>query len=406
MPGLILGLGLSTTLAATPVLTATDAPGAADRVAHSAVVEPGTLEASTLEEVLGGRPPVLEGGQLDFCDSGARTLAELQTLQVQLQGDVNYVRLEEAAARLPEVDAILGCLSEPADPAQQARISFLAGVLHAQRGAPESADAAFRMALAFDPELIWDARLSPRLGQERFDALAAQAPEPVTLHLFPATPDLSLRVDGRAVPTGTEQLSLSPGRHLVQLEQDRITSGWLTLDEAEGTLVLPSVANEPAWLDDPEGRDRIARVLTLVHEPGTRLYLVGDEVWFGEVGGTQWSLVLPPEPPPPTSIRALTWGGVGVGVLGGVAATATWLFGRELRMDCDDALAPERYGTCEEGAEPYGSAGRLWPATLAVTGVGVAVGLTGGVLGRLLVSPTPMLGGAGLGITWLQGGRR
>lgn len=402
MSGLI-GLGLvGAALAAIPVYTLGEPDDAVARVAAATRTHPLDLAGRSLGDALAALPPTLEGGELQPCEGETRTLAELQTLQVQLQGAVNYVRLDEGAAALAQADAVLGCLGEPVDTDLAARVGFLAGVIHHQRGAPEAADAAFRLALAFEPGLVWDPRISPRLGQERFDGVRAGVGLTATVTLSPPPSSLGLRIDGVAVPVGTETLALGPGRHLVQREGAGVASSWLALDGSSGTLILPVQDPDPTWLDTDAGRTFVAGLLALVEPPGTPIYLVGDAIWAGAVGEDGWKRVLPPDAP---AVKGLRLGGAALGGVGALAAGGVWVKGWTLRRRCTNEVGPERYGTCEQAAAADQRLGTVaWPATLALAGAGVAAGLVGVGLRRLVVAPVPVPGGALLGLTWIPGG--
>ncbi|GEM_PF-3085037 len=395
---MLAALGASA-LAATPVLTVGDPDQAVARVARATDTPASDWVGQHPLLLLGTLEPTVQGGTLTPCVGGGRTLAELQTLQVQLQGAVNYVRLDEAVDTVARIDAVLGCLGEPVDPVLAGRVAFMAGVVHHQLGAPDAADAAFGQALAFDGSLVWDPRLSPRLGQERFEAVKGRTPDRLVLSLSPPPDGLSLRIDGVAVAAGTSTLALGPGRHLLQRETDTVRSAWLVVEAASATLQLPLSQIDPAWIDDAAGRTRLARQLALALPEGQPIVWVGDAIWAGEVGGTEWRRVLPPPPP---AVNALRLGGLVVGGTGAALAGGVWAWGAQLRRACEDASpGSDRVDTCAQGAATDAWLGqKAWPTALVVAGVGLAAGATGLGLRRLVLAPAPVPGGAGVILGW------
>ena len=400
----MLTLGLSAALAATPVFTLGDVDAAVARVAAATGTHPADLDGRDLAEVLAGQPLQVVGGSLTSCTGPGTDLATLQTLQVQLQGAVNYVRLDEAAALVTQADSVLACLAEPVDPDLASRVQFLAGVVHHQRARPQDADRAFRRALAFDPDLVWDPRLSPRLGQPRFDAVRTAAPAPVRLRLSPPPTALTLRVDGVPVAAGTDALSLAPGPHHLQWEDAAVHTLALVLDQPAAELVLPVLQVDPAWLTDDAGRTWVADRLAEHLGPDTALYLVAEDLWLGQTGSAAWQRVLPPDRAP---VKALRWGGTALAGAGALAAAVVWQRGWALRQRCGTEVGPERYASCAEYEETYLWLGaRAWPTSLIVGGVGAAAAVAGVGLRRLSLTATPLPGGGAVQLHWQQGGTR
>jgi hypothetical protein len=386
----MLGLALlATALAAPPVVyTAGPTETAHSRVAH--IIGRDDLVVHSLVERLGGLPLQLDGHSPTPCGDPPTRLSELLSIQVALQGHVNYVRLEEATKELAQVRQLMACLGESLDPAVGARIFFLGGVVHAQLGDLAAADGSFRQALIFDPELAWDPQFSPAQGMGRFEAVVATKPAKHNLKILPAAPAALLRLDGIPVESGSGAVSLPSGPHLLQVERDSVRSYWFDVQDKDLALSLPALATDSSWINATEKRDDLLALLALVEPIGSEIYLVGDQVWLGHAGSPGST---PVQPPPPVWTRGLAGVGLAAAVIGGGAALGIRTAAKRLADGCDNATGSDPYAICEENFGTYSSLYPAWVATSVVAGVGVLAGGAGLALGRLMISPVPAPGG-------------
>lgn len=186
-----------------------------------------------VDSALADVPPIDVAGAEDgtTCPGGTATAASMEAgLEVALQ-HVLYVRVEEAAAALEQLESMLPCVSEPIAGQTAARIFFLQGVALAYVDRDDQAREAFRQALVVYPQLDWEARFPPGPELVFRDAIqAALRSEKARISVVPGVADSGeVWVDGEAVAAEGADLSVAAGRHVLQ---------WRTADGTFATRVL------------------------------------------------------------------------------------------------------------------------------------------------------------------------
>ncbi len=196
------------------------------------------------------------------------------------------------------MDGLLACLRDPVSPADAARAYFLRGIVAFDSGDEGKALQSFVQARQFDPEIAWDTAFPPR-AQGVFDQATTISAEqaPASLLLVPAPPDI--RVDGRLASTTGSQLTLGPGRHLVQLGPEPMTTFQVELQAgSEATLVVPAMVDEHA-LREIATDDRVAlsaALGALLGEGQLVFVAVPGGIWKGSAGGRAWEQIVATEP--------------------------------------------------------------------------------------------------------------
>lgn len=347
------------------VLHAGDPAVAVGRAAAAAGVDPATLRAADLSEVVRARPPVLLGpGQVDQCAGTPTTNAEVRLLGDEGERALNYLEYARAAAALERAFDALGCLIEPVEPPVAARILFLRGVAGWFAGDPDAARAAFAQALLFDPSLAWDEAFAPD-PRPLFDEVAASDPPTAPLRVVP--PSARVRVDG------VQAEALAPGVHLVQVGEASVSTVRVRLDAAEpSVLVLPSLVPLDAlgWAADPARAPDLAAVLDAVLGEDARVYVVhAGEVWREQAG--TWERIALPPPPPPRARWALVGPGAAAAVGGAILGTVSTLNAHATAERY--AADPLPYQERDALYDRYGRQRTAAIAGWAVTGAGVAV---------------------------------
>lgn len=378
--------------------------------------------AARVEAVTGARPAPLTLGQLDEnvgaigvvgnarredCDASPISGADLHQAIADAEGDINYGRFDEAAARLDAAVAGTACLADPAVPADLARLFFLRGVLHMLASDPSAAFAAFRQAVVLVPDLGWDEAFAPERGKDLFDsARAARDREGTTwVAVMPPSRADALRVDGLAWPADTPRLPLYVGRHLVQVVAPTTgvaSSAWVTVAPGQEARIVPLAALADAdlrALRRESGRAELAVVAAAALPDEDAVYAVLDgSVWRLDQG--RW-VRLARQPGRTPVARGVRYAGLGL-TAGGAAWTGlAWAAAAGHVRACAEGTPED----CAAHEAPYRRAAALVPVGEALLGAGlVAVGGSYLLDGRVRVAPAVIDGGAGLRLT--VGGRR
>lgn len=320
------------------------------RVAAATGREVGELKVMTFHELTIGKPPVLVGGgRVDACTGSSTSGAAVYDALQRAQRALDYMEPDKARAHLQLGSVAVGCLAEPVNAEQAARLHFLTGYTALGSGDALFARESFTRALMLQPGLAWDANLPPD-GKEQYDVIAAEiaASAPMAVQMVPAPLAGSLWVDGVASLPEAGVLSLRPGTHLLQVvAAQRTHTMWVRVQPAAGgesaRLVVPGIVPVEAagWVVDPALRPLLDTLLASVLDPGARVYFsAAGEVWEHTVGSAEWpSHRVPASFPGALSGRvvagrSLAWGGAAVALAGG-AVTSVSLFA---------GLAAERAG--------------------------------------------------------------
>ncbi len=335
-----------------------------------------TLELSDL--ILEQAPALMGGGRLVPCTAEPQPLSALATHLDRAEDALPLLDLVVASDALDDAEQVLSCLEEAVAGSLAARVPYLRGMVAALGEDPEGAQAAFEAALVLRPSLAWDDTWAPDL-RPPFEAarVAVEARRPAELALLPAPAPGMVWVDGRPTETTNGALTLSPGRHWLQLPGTPWRTWALEVGEDDVlTLVVPGELGPEvaAWATDPARRSQLEPLLGLVVEPGTAVQVqAGKDRWRVETGAGNWEPVRPSIHP--GRWVALVGGAVAAG--SAVVATSSWLQARGAVSDADTAGDWNDYREArtsyEQAAERYKAAWIGEGVGLAVLGVGVAV---------------------------------
>ena len=282
-------------LAADPVVHGDLVAGdtAVAKVKAELEVEP-TLEPLPMGDLLAGSPSLVEGGQVDVCIGGdAVSNHTVASLLATGESHFLYGEYDQAQSVLADAEGRIPCLQEVVDVRTSARIAYIRGVAAHHAGDVDGATAAFRRAFAQLPSLAWDDDL-PTGSKALFETLAAEEPGGIGLEIVAPAERMDVWLDGRKAESTT--LVTSPGSHVVQLKWDgpihtvRVEVG----GSNKATLVVPAAfpADSYTWVGDTDKRRRLSILLASHLGEARRAYVVvGDEVWGGTTGRTDWQRV-------------------------------------------------------------------------------------------------------------------
>ncbi|MBW2254357.1 MAG: hypothetical protein JRI25_07150 [Deltaproteobacteria bacterium] len=388
----LLALLASPATAADTVLHAGDADAAVAKVVEDASRAPEELAATTLPDLLAGRPPLLiGGGALETCQGEPATAETFWEALSVAESSMAFMEYGQALGELEDAAQVLGCQTTPADTTSASRLHYLRGLSFFFAEESEAARAAWVQAHRFHPGLKWDDNFPPD-GQMVFEAARAlvDADEPTTLVIVPTPSEGALWLDGRRMQLEAGALSIPGGKHLAQFGAERVTTVQLQL--APGSSNTRSVLS--AALESALGT-------------GEQVYAVHDGItWTGTAGGTSWEALeilpvpvpTPPEEVPPEARRKKTrWlfaSGTTVAVVGGLAAMAMYFTALGEHGDAVDAWTVADYKQRETKFLTARSRYRVF-SWVAVGGVGVAVaGIAIPVGGYRSAAPRARLGNA------------
>lgn len=379
----------STVAFAEPLLHDAADPEAARRdAAARADVDPSTLRPITPAELFAA-PLTVVGATVTPCTGAPAKLSDLVDAAEASAGYLEAGELDLVAARL---EAALACLTEPMDPAKVARVYLLQGHVHNQLGNVDRAAVAWRKALVFHPGLLWDPDLPPA-GIQPFERVRVQ--NGVGGALIRLIPDVGGRVtlDGRPFTPGAQKLAVVPGKHVLQLAGDPVTSVLIDIAPGADVSVIVGAALDGTLLGWPAHKELwpdLDTVTSAAFSPGTTVYVRDDaRLYRGQAGA--WEPLAPRRSP---LAAVLTWSGVGLAAGGGAA-----IFVGAVRKGILEDDARDRAWTQGEWIAYYESKEDWyttpWIVGEALVAGGVALGAAS-VVPRLTAAPTFWADGAGV----------
>lgn len=427
-------LGVSTRAMAgdNRLVVAGDPELARARLAGGASLPPDQIRALTLAESLPKQPLVLVGpGKLDACAGKPSTNAEIREAADSAEKLVAYVEFDQALGELDIASSKLGCLGEPADGALAARVYFLQGVVAHGRGDSASADAAFRLALAFKPDLRWDENFPPD-AVPLFEAAKVGSAAPTHLAVVPAP--AAVWVDGRTQPGGG--VDVSPGVHLVQFGEPLVT--WRVYVDPGSSVGLVRPSSVPAdaalWSKDLAKRSDLGFVLGAAFGTGQVIYVDDTETtWATTSGVGDWVAVAGAAKAKADADKTASFqgvdtaalvattaavldsarddgekagakrkkGAIGSGLLiggalimagGGTFSGLQYGAAKSASVDADQAIDADDWNGWSTAAETYGDHRALYTAGIALSAVGLGTALGGTVAFVVRTGPTPTVG--------------
>lgn len=242
-----------------------------------------------VDTVLSEVPEIAVDGAEDAgtCSTGPVKTATIEAeLEVAL-AHVLYVRVEEAAAGLERLEAMLPCVGEPIAGETVARISFLQGVALAYVERDDEAREAFRQALVVYPQLDWESRFPPGPELVFRDAIqAALRSEKARISVAPAVRESAeVWIDGVVIEVGAGDAFVTAGRHMLQWRTGSgafVTRVLIVGDGSEVTVYGRGDVAEAAIRGHGCRPCRSAAAAALVQEAG----LAGvEQVHLAELGG-------------------------------------------------------------------------------------------------------------------------
>ncbi len=228
---------LPAALAGTPVIHDTDNPGAIrDQVAGRTGLPADQLDLLAFRDLISGPPAALGAAVLRHCAAQPVEMTALRTELVRAEGAWRQGDPLLAMDHLDLAVAWMSCLTELAEPAPLARLFLLRGALLAHADRPTDALDELNSALAFVPDLAWDASFPPE-----GEALLATARASEIAHRISLTPPGSTSgpwLDGH-LAVG-ETIAVRSGLHLIQVASTAgIRSAWLFVRQ-DAALVIPT----------------------------------------------------------------------------------------------------------------------------------------------------------------------
>lgn len=250
----------------------------ASRVAEVSGTALSEFEFQTLREWTREVGPRFSGGTVTGCTEALSTPVAVQVERITgARERVTALDLAGADDRLYRFERDLVCGDGVIPQDVLAGAYFLRGQVAVMRSDLVAAEAAFRTARSFDPDLSYAAG-APPAGRATFAAVAPPVPS-VWVQIVPE-PD-AVWVDGERVSWNATKrgILVAPGRHVITGQ----ATGTSTVDvvvEGEGVLAMPDLIGDSliGELADPRRQHQLAAVITLAAEPS---------VWLSDVA-TVW----------------------------------------------------------------------------------------------------------------------
>lgn len=329
-----------------------------------------------LPALLAAQPPRLDGG-----GALGRCVGEPVGLDAAMDGleaaerALAYAQHDDALRALVQAEAALACVQGPIAANVASRAPFLRGIVAFQRGDLATARLAFRDAHGLRPGLPWDDDFSPDaqvvsdLARAELVTLAR-----ATVRIVP--PADVVWLDGHLAADPRAPLSLTPGRHYLQLP----ATGWtpLVIDVPAGasshTLLVPALAGPDtlAWLEEPAHAADLAALLGLALPSGTSVLAdVRGRSFASRVGDSAWETVDLTPPPRHRGARVVTGVG-GAAIVSGFALVIAGQAGA--RRAVEDGAAADTLADWRALEGAYETGRTLNRVGLAMLGGGVVVG--------------------------------
>lgn len=263
---------------------------------------------------------VLGGDQVHRCTGDPTDGAAYQDLLDDLYEAT--MSLLNTSSIADEIKRSQACAAEPLVPADIAYVSFMQALSEHSEGNLSAAEAAFREVFAVDAAYPWDPTFNPDAQLLFADVmLAVLGAETATLRMG-VVPGTAVWLDGVPIPDVSAEVSIRPGRHLVQLRvtPDTPAAGVsFHVPAGEWAVVL-----DPVTLDAQSPAD-LERAATLLFaslqasgQPSpTHLLLLGDSpaAWSWDVDAGK---LVPLDLPARLAGRGRATAGGGKGVPRGV----------------------------------------------------------------------------------------
>ena len=360
--------------AADPVLHMGEDPGILLSKAGAAAKRPvDDLRVMTFGEMTRSKPAImLGGGRVESCFGAPATDDSVRSSLDRVERALSYMETDKAVAHIQVGEDAIRCLTEPADAQRIARLAFLKGFVAVDEGDEAGAKAAFELAHTVDRDMVWDEDFPPD-AKPMFEAVREDVVNraPRTVRLVPAPADGVVWVDGVRKVINDGLMSLTPGKHLVQIPGFKMTTVWVHLrglepaeantkaqmdnDTAEGedpsetegaervsvenpdtqpTLIVPAAVPDEAvgWALVESKRPDLDLILSVLYDPDSMVYFSADGVLVAHpVRSTEWVELTIPAGFGAGGMasrliagRSLMWTGVAALGGGAVLATTSW----------------------------------------------------------------------------------
>jgi hypothetical protein len=370
--GLLSLVGVSQ--AADPVLHVGEDPGILLSKAAAASKRPvDDLRVMTFGEMTRSKPSLmLGGGRVESCFGAPSTDASMRSSLERVERALAYMETDKAVAHIQVGEDAIRCLSEPGDAQRIARLAFLKGFVAAEEGDEAAARVAFELAHSVDRNVVWDEDFPPD-AKPMFEAVGKEVAEraPRTVRLVPQPSDGVVWIDGQRQVLTDGLMSLTPGKHLVQIPGFKMTTVWVHLraldpgeantvaqmddDTAESedptaeeetraesppsaqypTLIVPGAVPDEAvgWVTNPEQHADLDLVLSVLYDPDSMVYFSADGLLVAHpVGSAKWvELTIPAGfgagrmASRLIAGRSMMWTGAAAVGGGALLATTSWL---------------------------------------------------------------------------------
>jgi len=411
-----------------------DADVAVARVVIATGQKTASLSPTDFDAVSASMAPTVGGmGAFDACAGDSTTSAEIEGLIEKVDSAISFMEHDSARKLMRQIDAKLGCLSEPLLPSLGARGPYLGGIVALADDNKPEAWAHFNQAALLDPDIKWDENFAPE-GKALFKGARTEtiSADGVEVFLLPPPVDGALRIDGKPIAAGTEVVELKAGRHLVQWAGAGAVVGWLSVEPGPASsFMVPSLMPENTllWARREKGQARLAQVLGALGVGSDTAYVTASGgVWKYTATDGKWETIVEAEvssdvPVPPetdvqnkaladaveepevirpssgrtSTARILKNVGLGVSAVGGVYSAVFYQKGLAAVREAEQATTVDTYNAA---INDYNNAG---PQLMIGEGI-VLVGLATTGVSLMLQSSEwrPVLGMGQLGVagTW------
>jgi hypothetical protein len=275
-------LGLSTVFAGELVIIDDQSVGSIDL---SNIVSPETdvLKWSDVQQF---PLSITNAEKVLHCDAALTTVEELNESLTSAKQGLDYMEIEKSLGHLNKIENGLSCLRDRIPVDLLIDTYFYAGVAHSYNDKTMEAQANWRQALLYDPDLVWDKNIEPS-GKSLFESTKEDLKTEALSQLVFVPAATVLTIDGNESDGRT---FLPAGTHLVQ-HNALDYSSYLISTQSGSNIQLVSFADFSSDLTstmaNADERSELLKALNLIERNDVKIIESGS-VWSVPQGSNKW----------------------------------------------------------------------------------------------------------------------